>query len=201
VTPPTGRGAPAEPRAEPELRAALLRLYLDPSVPCDPETRAAMRAALTPEALVRIERAGGSEWLPAAWEIAMLRAVHARGGDAAVRAMGAAVGRAARDIPVFRTLIAAALAMLRGRREILVRFLYASLDFSMRNAGRRGAIVGAGKVIRFSHEDLPAASWDRTLNLRNCGAIESLELGGAAPRVEAEWTEGTSRVVYVLTWP
>jgi hypothetical protein len=198
VTPPSA--CSVAPRPAPEIRAALLRLYLDPKVRCEAETRAAMRAALPDGALQRIERAGASVWLPVAWEIAMLRAVHARGGDAAVRAIGGEVGRLARDVPVFRSLLTAVLAMLAGHREILVRFLYASLDLAMRNAGRCGAITGEGKVIRFSQEDLPA-SWDRTLNLRNCGAIASLELGGGTPRVEAEWEDGASRVVYVLTWP
>jgi hypothetical protein len=201
VTPPSACGAAASARPPPEIRAALLRLYFAPAVRCDAETRAGMRAALPPEALQRIERAGASEWLPAAWEIAMLRSVHARGGDAAVRAIGGEVGRVARDVPVFRPLFAAVLAMLGERREMLVRFLYASLDLSMRNAGRRGAVVGDGKVVRLAHEDLPAASWDRTLNLRNCGAIESLELRGPSPRVDVEWTEGATRAIYVLTWP
>jgi hypothetical protein len=188
------------PRGEPELRAALLRLYLAPAVGGSPEVRAAMRAALPEGALQRIERAGPSEWLPAAWEIAMLRAVHARGGDAAVRAVGGEVGRLARAVPVFRPLLAVVLAMLGGHREMLVRFIYASMDLSMRNAGRRGAVVGDGKVVRLAIEDLPA-SWDRTLHLRNCGAIESIELERASPRVDVEWAEGSQRAVYVLTWP
>lgn len=202
------RGAPAGPPgdappapAAPELRAAVLRLYLDPRTPLDAATRALLRGALPAETLRRIESASPSEWLPAAWEIAMLRAVHARGGDAAVRALAGEVGRVARDVPVFRPLLSATLAMLARHREALVRFVFASFDLAMRNAGRRGAVVGDGRVVRLWHEDIPAAAWDRTLNLRICGSIEALELKGVAPRVEVDWTEGSPRAVYTLTWP
>ncbi len=191
----------AAARPDPELRAALLRLYLSPAIRCDAGTRAAMRAALPEEALRRIALAAASEWLPLSWEIAMLRAVHARGGDAAVRAVTGEVGRVARDIPVFRPLLTATLGMLARHREVLVRFLLASIELSTRHAGRRGAVVGEGRVVRFSLEDIPAAAWDRTVNLRNCGAIEGLELKGTAPRADVEWAEGSTRAVYTLTWP
>jgi hypothetical protein len=197
VTSPPGPAAPPPP----EIRAALLRLYLDPRVSCPPDLRAAMRAALPAEVVPRIERARFSEWLPAAWEIAMLRAVHAKGGDPAVRAVAVAVGRAARDVPIIRPLIAATFGMLGRRREALVRFLVASMDLSMRNAGRGGPVTGSGRVFQHTHEDIPAAWWDRTLNIRNCGAIESLDLSGPAPRVGVEWSEGSTRAVYTLTWP
>lgn len=196
---PAAPGAP--PRPAPEIRAAILRLYLDPRTRLDAATRALLRGALPAEALQRMDRAGPSEWLPAAWEIAMLRAVHARGGDAAVRAVAGEVGRVARDVPVFRPLLSATLGMLGRHREALVRFLFASLDLSMRNAGRRGAVVGEGRVVRLWHEDIPADAWDRTLNVRNCGAIESLDVKGVAPRVDVDWTEGSARAVYTLTWP
>jgi hypothetical protein len=56
-------------------------------------------------------------------------------------------------------------------------------------------------VLRLSHEGIPAAGWDRTINLRNCGAMEGLEIRGPRPRVEVEWTGGSSRAIYTLTWP
>ena len=207
VTPPSSCGVDVDPGSAdapapvPEIRAALLRLYLDPAVRCDADDRAAMRAALPPEALRRSELAGAVEWLPLAWEIAMLRAVHARGGDAAVRALGGEVGRAGLNVPIFRSLLQALLGMLGRHRELLVRFLVASFDLSMRNAGRHCAVVGAGRVIQLAIEDVPAGSWDRTVGLRTCGVIESLDLGGTAPRVAFEWNEGSARAVYTLTWP
>ena len=179
----------------------LLQKYVRGEAGIEPGTVAAMRAAVSPDTLRRIERARATEWLPLAWEIALLRAVHARGGDEAVRAVAVAVGRAARRLPVFQPLFDAMIGMLGRHREILVRFLVASLDLSMRNAGRRGAITGEGRVIRIVLEEIPAASWDRVVNLRNCGAIESLDVNGISPRAEAEWVEGSTRVVYTLTWP
>jgi hypothetical protein len=56
-------------------------------------------------------------------------------------------------------------------------------------------------VLRLSHEGIPAAGWDRTINLRNCGAMEGLEIRGPRPRVEVEWADGSSRAIYTLTWP
>jgi hypothetical protein len=206
VTPPSPCGGDeagsAEPTAPaPEIRAALLRLYLDPAVRCDPDHRAAMRAAISPDALRRIELAGAVEWLPLAWEVAMLRAVHGRGGDEAVRALARELGRAGLNVPIFRSLLQAVLGMLGRHRELLVRFLFASFDLSMRNAGRHCPVVGAGRVIQLAIEDIPAGSWDRTVGLRARGVIESLDLSGTAPRVAFEWNEGSARAVYTLTWP
>ncbi len=209
VTPPSSCGVDVDPGSAdapapvPEIRAALLRLYLDPAVRCDADDRAAMRAALPPEALRRIELAGAVEWLPLAWEIAMLRAVHARGGDAAVRALGGEVGRAGLNVPIFRSLLQALLGMLGRHRELLVRFLVASLDLSMRNAGRhwRCRRRGPRDPARASRTMPAGVVGPDASGLRTCGVIESLELSGTAPRVAFEWNEGSARAVYTLTWP
>ncbi len=202
MTPPASCGAsPVAAGPEPEVRGAILRQYFDPAVARSPELRAALRAALPAGAATAIERAGAAEWLPVAWEVAMLGAVHARGGDGAVRGIAADLARATPSTPVFRTLYDATLGMLGSHREILVRIAVTSWDLGMRNAGRRGGIVGQGAVFRVAHEDLPPR-WDRLMVLRVCGSIEVLlESGGVAPRAEAEWAEGSPRAVYVLTWP
>jgi hypothetical protein len=191
--------AAAPPGAE--IRGAVLRLYLDPAVTPSASLRAALRAALPEGAAARVERAGAAEWLPVEWEVAILRAIHAEGGDGAVLRTAAALARAARSTPVFRTLYAATLGVLGRSREAMVRVAVASWELGMRNAGRRGPIESDGRAFRITHEELPA-SWDRLLVLRVCGSAEvMLEWKGVAPRAEAEWTEGATRVVYVLTWP
>jgi hypothetical protein len=183
------------------MRGAILRLYLDPAVTPSAALRAEMRAALPEGAAPRVERAGAAEWLPVTWELAMLRAVHAAGGDRAVRELSASLARSARATPVFRTLYAAMLGVVGRSREAMVRVAIAAWDLGMRNAGRRGAIEGDGRVFRVVHEDLPAA-WDRLLVLRVCGSAEvMLEWNGVAPRADAEWSDGATRAVYVLTWP
>jgi hypothetical protein len=179
----------------------VLRLYLDPAVPMAASLRASMRAALPEGADRRIEQAGAAEWLPVAWELAMLRAIHAAGGDAAVREVSAALARTTRGTALFRTLYGATLGLFGRSREALVRVAVGSWDLAMRNAGRRGTIEGDGRVFRIAQEDLPAI-WDRLLVLRVCGSAEvMLEWNGVAPRAEAEWTPGSARVVYVFTWP
>jgi hypothetical protein len=185
----------------PEIRGAILRQYLDPEVTPARELREAMRAALPEGAPARVAHAGTAEWLPVEWEVAMLRAVHGAGGDAAVREVAASLARATRRNPVFRTLYAASLGVLGRSREALVRVAVGSWELGMRNAGRRGAIEGGGRVFRVAHEDLPAG-WDRLLVLRVCGSAEvMLERDGVAPRGEAEWSAGATRVVYAFTWP
>lgn len=58
---------------EPQLRASLLRLHLRNLESARPDDAGAVREALGAEAVARIERTPGHEWLPVALEVAIVR--------------------------------------------------------------------------------------------------------------------------------
>jgi hypothetical protein len=187
---------------EPQLRASLLRLYLERLPSLDAEATAAARAALGAETIRRVERAAGHVWLPMAWELAILRAVHAARGDGAVRALGREVGRAALSNPILRPLVSAVLGMLGRRPEALVQLALAGWGVAVRDAGGAAIVARRGGELKIAYEGIPEVARHRAHLLRMCGSVEALlRSGGVDARVEiGEWTEGAARAVYVVSW-
>ena len=88
---------------EPELRAALLKTYLERLRSLGDDHAAAIRLDVDPAILRQVEGAPMSGWLPLALEVEILKAVERRRGEDGVRELGRVLGRVAVESPVFRS--------------------------------------------------------------------------------------------------
>ncbi|HEY6006362.1 MAG TPA: hypothetical protein VIV57_26015 [Anaeromyxobacter sp.] len=186
---------------EPSVRASLLRLYLRHIDAARPGDATPVREALGAEAVARIERASGHEWLPIAYEVAILRALRARHGDEAPRAVGRAVGRAAVDDAILRPLVRATLIMLGRRPDVLVHIALAGWRIATRNACRLAVSSRADGEVRLSMVDIPPVMRDRAMLLRMDGSLEALlGYGGVAAEVETDWEAGAAHATVRVRW-
>lgn len=186
---------------EPEIRASLLKLYLVRLPLRGVEDASAVREALGPEAIRRIEWAAGHDWLPLAFELTMLRVVRARRGDEGVRALGRDMGRAAVDDAFLRPLVAAMLVMLGRRPDVLLQLSQAGWRLATRNAGSFSVVSRRDGEVRMRFDAPPELLQDSVLLLRGAGSLEALfAYGGVEARAEVEWTPGASAAVVVVSW-
>jgi hypothetical protein len=191
----------APPPAEPALRASLLRLFLRHLDAARPEDAALVREALGPEAVARIERTPGHEWLPISWEVAILRTLRDRHGDEAPRAVGRAVGRGAVDDAILRPLIRATLTMLGRRPDVLLQIALAGWRVATRNACRVAISSRSDGEARVSLRDLPPVMRDRAILLRMAGSLEALlDYGGVAAAIDVEWEPGAAKAFHRVRW-
>jgi hypothetical protein len=186
---------------EPALRASLLRLFLRHLDAARPGDASAVREALGAEAVARIERATGHEWLPIAWEVAIVRVLQARHGDEAPRAVGRAVGRAAVDDAILRPLVRATLTMLGRRPDVLLHIALVGWRIATRNACRMAIASRADGEARVSIRDIPPVMRDRAILLRMAGSLEALlEYGGVAAAIDVEWEPGAASAFHRVRW-
>jgi hypothetical protein len=186
---------------EPVLRASLLRLYLRHLDAARPEDASAVREALGAETVARIERASGHEWLPIAWEVAIVRALHVRHGDEAPRAVGRAVGRAAIDDAILRPLVRATLTMLGRRPDVLVQIALVGWRIATRNACRIAVASRSDGEVTLSMVDIPPVMRDRAILLRMDGSLEALlDYGRVAAACATEWEPGAARATVRVRW-
>jgi hypothetical protein len=188
---------------EPVLRASLLQLYLR-ELPraVSADDLAAIRAALGPEAIARIEHSAGSRFLPLSLEMTILRAVHDRRGDEGARAVGRTMGHAALRFPLFRVLAEATLLM-RGRRpEAILEFAVKGYAQATQHAGHPRLFMRGSReaVIRLEHPPEPMRH--RALFWRLNGTTEvALEgLGRVSVRSAFECDPGWERVDTMYYW-
>ncbi len=187
---------------EPEIRAALLKLYLERLRSFGDEDAAAIRADVRPETVRRVEAAPGAGWLPIALELEILHAVQRRRGDDGVRELGRVLGRVATDTPVFRPLVTATLAMLGLLPHVLAGIAAKGWNVATRNAGHATAVRRGPRLVHIDLDDLPPISRDRAHLLRSCGGIEGLYAwAGRAARVDLLWEPGAARAVFAVSWP
>jgi hypothetical protein len=186
---------------EPQLRASLLRLYLSCIAVRSRDDSAAVRAALGPESVARIERAPGHDWLPMTLEVAILRAIHARHGDEGVRALGREVGHAAIGDGLLGRLLRATVTMLGRRPDVLVHIAIAGWSLATRNACRAAVASRTDGEVRIALEDLPGVMRERIVLLRLGGSTAALlEYGVASAGSELEWAPGSARAELRLWW-
>jgi hypothetical protein len=186
---------------EPALRASLLRLYLRHLAATRPDDAGAVREALGADAVARIERTPGHEWLPIALEVAIVRTIHERHGDTGVRALGRAVGRAAVDDAILQPLVRATITMLGRRPDVLLHIALAGWRIATRNACRIAVASRSDGEVRLLLDGIPPVMRERALFLRlgaSCDAL--LEYGGVAAESEVEWEPGASTAVIRVRW-
>jgi hypothetical protein len=187
---------------EPGIRASLLKLYLEVVSAAAAEHAEAVHRALGPDAIARIVRARSADWLPMAWEVAILRAVHERSGDAGVRVLARALGRRAVEHPIFRTLFEVARVLLGVKPEAMLDVGNRGWTRATRDAGtstlvRRGPGMG---VVRF--EGLPEPLRHRALFVKAGASGEVvLELvRDVAARSEVEYVDGSACAELRFSW-
>ncbi len=186
---------------DPEVRASLLKLYLQRLPALGDDDCAAVRADLGPDTLGRIERAGARDWLPLAFEVAIVRAVHRRRGDEGARELGRDVARASFDHAVFRPLISAMLGMLGRRPDVLLQLAMAGWSVAVRNGGRWAITSRADGEVRLAHHDVPEVWRVRGASLRVCGAAEALLAhGGLKAHVTVESAPDAPTARYTVSW-
>ncbi|WP_242344491.1 hypothetical protein [Anaeromyxobacter terrae] len=186
---------------EPEIRAALLKLYLERLRTFGDEDAASIRRDVRPETVRRVEAAPAAGWLPIALEIEILHAVQRCRGDDGVRELGRVLGRAATDTAVFQPLVTATLAMLGRLPEVLGWIAAKGWNIATRNAGHATSLRRGPRLVHVVLEDLPPISRDRAHLLRSCGGIEGLYAwAGRAARVDLVWEPGSDRAVFVSSW-
>jgi hypothetical protein len=191
----------APPSEEPALRASLLKLYLRHLDAVRPDDAHAVREALGPAAVARIERAPGHEWLPISWEVAIVRTLQDRHGDDGPRAVGRAVGRAAVDDAILRPLVRATLTMLGRRPDVLLQIALAGWRVATRNTCRLSIASRADGEARVSIAEMPPVMRDRALLLRMAGSLEALlGYGGVAATIDVEWEPGTANAFHRVRW-
>ncbi len=188
-------------KSEPELRASLLKLYLERLPHVLGEDSAKVRDELGADAILRIERASASAWLPIAIEVALLRAVERLRGDDGVREVGRDVGLAATNNAILRPLVSAMLGMLGRRPDVLVQLAVAGWGLATRNAGRLRIASRVDGEVRIELFEIPEAMRDRALFLRMCGSIEALFAhGGVRAQVELDGAPEAPRIGYTVKW-
>jgi hypothetical protein len=186
---------------EPAVRASFLKLFLRelPRIAKDDED--AVREALGPEAIALIARTPAYDWLPITYEVAIVRAVHERRGDAGVHALGRGMGSATTRHAFLRTLVEAMIVM-RGRRpETLLQIAMASWPRLIRNGGRnRYALVGSREAIILI-EELPEPMRYRPLYVRAAATVEALlELAPVRATSTAELDREACRAELRFRW-
>jgi hypothetical protein len=161
-------------KVEPVVRASFLKLYLRELPRIAKGDEDAVREALGPEAIARIAGTPGYDWLPLTYEVAIVRAVHERHGDAGVHALGRGMGSAATRHAFLRTLIEA-MVVMRGRRpETLLQIAMASWPRLIRDAGRnRYTLLGSHEATIWI-EEFPEPMRYRPLYVRAAGSVEAL---------------------------
>ncbi|WP_242335122.1 MULTISPECIES: hypothetical protein [Anaeromyxobacter] len=186
---------------EPEIRAALLKLYLEQLRTFGDGDAASIRGDVRTETVRRVEEAPAAGWLPIAFEVEIVQAVQRRRGDDGVRELGRALGRVATETPVLRPLVTATLAMLGRRPEVLAWIAAKGWNVATRNAGHATYLRRGPGLVHVVLEDLPPVSRDRAHLLRSCGGIEGLYAwAGRAARVDLVWEPGTDRAIFVSSW-
>jgi len=186
---------------EAELRASLLRLYLERVRVLGEEDLAAALDELGDEAAQRIRGTAGHDWLPVAFEIAILRSVQRRRGEEGVRELGRDVGRAAMGNAIMRPLVSATFGMLGRHPEALVQLAVAGMSVATRNAGRVRIVSRKNAEVRLLYGPIPEVCRDRALLLRYSGSIEAvLEQGRVRARAELEWNPGEPSALFVVSW-
>ena len=186
---------------EPELRAALLKMYLERLRSLGDDHAAAIRLDVAPATLRRIEGAPMSGWLPLALEVEILEAVERRCGEDGVRELGRVLGRVAVDSLVFRPLVAATFAMLGRLPETLLRLVLQGWETATRHAGRPSYRRVGPQLAHAVLDDLPAVCRNRAHLLRTCGAIEGLfATAGRTAAVELVWEPNSERAVFAISW-
>ena len=188
--------------SEPSIRASLARMVLRRAAEVWPDDAAAIRAALGPDALDRLERTPGHEWVPLAFEVAIVRAVHARHGDEGARRLGVEIGRAGLEHPLLRPLVVATLGMLGRRPPVLLEIASAAWMVATREAGRPGrARPRAGGATLDLSQLTEVVIRERAYLLRMAGALQALfELARLSTTCDVEWEEGAPRAVLQLSW-
>lgn len=186
---------------DPAVRTSLLRLYLRHLDAARPDDASGARGALGPEAVARIERTPGHEWLPMAYEVVILRAIHARRGDEGVRAVGRAVGRAAVDDAILRPLVRATLTMLGRRPDVLLHIALVGWRIATRNACRIAVASRADGEVTLRFLGMPPVMRDQAMLLRMDGSLEALlEYGGVAASCETAWEPGAADATVKVRW-
>lgn len=184
---------------EPEVRASLLRLCLGQAEALLGADADAIREALGPEAIRRIGRARGGDWLPIRWEAAIDACVLGRMGPEAVRRLGRSVGRAAIEDTGLRPLVAALLGMLGRRPDTLLRLTLAGWTRATRNAGEGTLVETGGGRARIGLGGVPEEARAPALLLRICGSVEAVfGYGRVAARAVVEGAPG--RETILVTW-
>lgn len=189
------------PSQEPAVRASLLRLYLRHIDAAHPQDAVAVREALGAEAVARIQRASGHEWLPLAYEVTIARVIRARRGDEAARAVGRAVGRAAVDDALLRPLVRATLTMLGRRPDVLLQIALMGWRVATRDACRLAVASRADGEVTLRMADIPPVMRDRAMLLRMDGSLEALlDYGGVAATCETDWEPGAAHATVRVRW-
>ncbi|HEX9241980.1 MAG TPA: hypothetical protein VF875_06010 [Anaeromyxobacter sp.] len=188
---------------EPALRASLLQLYLRElpyAVPAD--DLAAVRAALGPAAITRIEHTPSFRWLPIALEVTILRTVQERRGDEGVRALGRAMGHAALR-HAFLRILAEATILMRGRKpETLLELCVKGFGRATQHAGHPRLVMRGSREAVIRLENPPEPMRHRALYVRLGGSAEAAleELGRVTARSSVECDPGWARVDHVVWW-
>lgn len=186
---------------EPELRAALLKMYLERLRSLGDDHAAAIRLDVDPAILRQVEGAPMSGWLPLALEVEILQAVERRRGEDGVRELGRVLGRVAVESPVFRPLVAATFAMLGRLPEALVWLAMQGWEIATRHAGLPSYRRVGPRLAHGVLDDLPPVCRNRAHLVRTCGAIEGLfDSAGRTAAVELEWEAGAERAVFAVSW-
>ena len=187
--------------SEPSVRASLVKMVLRRATEVWPGDAAAIHAALGPDALARLDATPGYEWVPLAFEVAIVHAVHALHGDEGARRLGREIGLAGPQHPLLRPLVMATLGMLGRRPSALLEVAVSAWRVATRDAGGAARVLPSHGGAALELLNLPEVLRERPFLLRIGGATEALfELAGLRTAVEVEWEEGASSAVLRLSW-
>jgi hypothetical protein len=188
---------------EPLLRASLLQLYLrELPYAVSADDLAAVRAALGPEAIARIEHTASFRWLPIALEVTMLRTLHERRGDEGVRALGRTMGHAAMRHAFLRVLLEASVLMKGRRPEALLEFTLKGYARATQHAGHPRLFRRGPREAVIRMENPPVPMRHRSLFERLGGSVEATleEVGRVTVRSAVECDPGWAYVDNLFWW-
>lgn len=169
--------------SEPAFKASVLKLLLE-HVDELPEARA-VRRALDPRIPHEIAECSRTEWMPAAWGVAIYEALAAVLGESAVSALAAEMVTAAPSRPIFQPMLRGVIHIF-GRAPVdLLRAYPHAHKFSSRHCGTCEALIGRPTTIRFQH--LPEPLRRRVWLVGQVGVLAAmLNLAGGAGTVEID---------------
>lgn len=188
-------------QGEPAARATLMRLLVRRATDLWPADEGALRAAVGEEGLARLARTPAYEWVPMAWEVAIVRSVHARYGDAGALRLGRELARAGADHALVRPIVSATVGMLGRRKPRAIADIIARVwSIATRDAGRLVVSAPPGEV-HLEHERLPPLLRERAFLLR-IGAMAEGILGhvGLETSLALEWEPGSPSARMRVAW-
>jgi hypothetical protein len=149
----------------PSVRARHLRANLD-AVDRLPE-REAIRCRLSEEILRGIAGAHGIDWLPVAWDVALVRAMHAAMGAEAQHAFARTLLLESFDGPLLGPLVRAAIAMFGLDAGSWVRWIPKGWALMFRRCGTWSVERAARGDVLLRLEGLPPVCLEDLLWLRS----------------------------------